>query len=312
VNPRQLEVFHAIMLSPSLTEAARMLNVSQPAVSAILKHMEDQLELRLFERIGGRLVPTPEAEMLFPEVERLFAQLQSVRRITKEIREGTSGFLSVVGNPTLANTLLPRALTRLRKRHPGVRARLESALARQVVDSVARREFDLGLVYGPSADAGTGAEAIGHTTIACAMREDHPLAKLKEIGPAQLSGQDLITFAKGTPIRIKIEEAFRNADCELTTIAEVTYSLTACFIAQEGAGVALIDPLVLQTGAFPNLMIRPFRPEQQVQILLLYPKNRPRSRLSTLMGELLREMLAEEAPEAPSPSEIIQPPRARR
>jgi DNA-binding transcriptional LysR family regulator len=232
-------------------------------------------------------VPTPEAEMLFPEVERLFAQLQSVRRITKEIREGTSGFLSVVGNPTLANTLLPRALTRLRKRHPGVRARLESALARQVVDSVARREFDLGLVYGPSADAGTGAEA-------------------------QLSGQDLITFAKGTPIRIKIEEAFRNADCELTTIAEVTYSLTACFIAQEGAGVALIDPLVLQTGAFPNLMIRPFRPEQQVQILLLYPKNRPRSRLSTLMGELLREMLAEEAPEAPSPSEIIQPPRARR
>lgn len=299
MNPRQLEVFHAIMLSPSLTEAARMLNVSQPAVSAILKQMEDQLQLNLFERIGGRLVPTPEAELLLPEVDRLFAQLQSVRRITKEIREGTSGFLSVVGNPTLANTLLPRAMTRLREKHRGIRIRLETALAREVVDSVARREFDLGLVYGPSADAGTGAEIIGQTTIACAMRADHPLASLSEIRPQDLVGHDIITFAKGTPIRVKLEESFRAASCEFTTIAEVTFSLTACFIAHEGAGVALIDPLIVQSGAFPELLIRPFKPEQHVQILLLYPKNRPRSRLSTQTGDILRELLTEQDRQPP-------------
>lgn len=296
MNPRQLEVFHAIMFSPSLTEAARMLNVSQPAVSAILKQMEQQLGLRLFERLGGRLVPTPEAELLLPEVERLFAQLQSVRRITKEIREGTSGFLSVVGNQTLANTLLPRAVARLCERHPGIRIRLESAYVRQVVDAVARREFDLGLVYGPSPEAGTGAEIIGRSTIACAMRADHPLAKRGQIGPNDLDGLKIITFAKGTPIRSRIEDSFRAARAELTTIAEVSFSLTACFLAHEGVGLALIDPLVIQTRAFPELVIVPFEPSREVQILLLYPKNRPRSRLSNEMGSLLREILAEPEP----------------
>jgi DNA-binding transcriptional LysR family regulator len=292
VNPRQLEVFHAIMQSPSLTEAARRLNVSQPAVSAVLKHLEDQLGLRLFERIRGRLVPTPEAEELFPEVERLFEQLQSVRRITREIRDGTSGFLSIVGNATLINTVVPRALTRLRAKSPNVRIRLETALARQVVDGVARREFDIGLVYGPSADAGTGAEIIGGTTVACAMRADHPLAEKAEIRPHDLVGHKIITFAKGTPIRTKIEACFRAADCELDTVAEVTFSLTACFLAHEGTGIALVDPLIVQTGAFPELRIRPFKPKQHIQILLLYPKNRPRSRLSTQMGSLLKDVLA--------------------
>lgn len=294
MNPRQFEVFHAIMLSPSLTEAARMLNVSQPAVSAILKQMEAQLGLKLFERAGGRLIPTAEAELLLPEVERLFAQLQSVRRMTREIRDGTSGFLSLVGNQTLANSLLPRVLSRLRARHPGVRIRLESAYARQVVDAVARREFDLGIVYGPSTDAGTGAEIIGRTSIACAMRADHPLAQRSQIGPHELDGQPVITFAKGAPIRTRIEESFRAADAEFNAIAEVSFSLNACFLAHEGVGLALIDPLVMQTRAFPELVVVPFLPIREVQILLLYPKNRPRSRLSTEAGEILREVLAEQ------------------
>ena len=68
MNLRQMQVFHAIMTHGSVTDAARALDVAQPSVSAVLKHAEQTLGAKLFARIGGRLVPTPEAEMLFPEV----------------------------------------------------------------------------------------------------------------------------------------------------------------------------------------------------------------------------------------------------
>src|SRR3546814_15867250 len=68
MNLRQMEVFHAIMQTGSVTAAARVLHVTQPAVSAVLKHCEEQLGLKLFERTGGRLQPTREAQALFPAI----------------------------------------------------------------------------------------------------------------------------------------------------------------------------------------------------------------------------------------------------
>jgi len=70
MNLRQLEVFNAIMRFGSVTGAARELGVSQPAVSKILRHAEDQLGMRLFERLNGRLQPTMEAKAIQAEMER--------------------------------------------------------------------------------------------------------------------------------------------------------------------------------------------------------------------------------------------------
>ena len=287
MKPRQLEVFHAIMSAPSLTEAARGLGVSQPAVSATLKQMEDELGLLLFDRVGGRLVPTQEADLLFPEVERVFLRLQALRRIMKGIREGSSGFLSVIAVPTLADTVVPRAFTTMQRRCPGMRLRLEIGSGRQIADAVVRREFDLGLVYGPNAHPEVGAEVIGHTTVGCAMRADHKLAGRAALTPRDLEDQSVTTFPPGAPIRTRLEEAFSAASAELVTAGEVTYSFTACLLAMEGAGIALVDPLIVATRAFPGLVIRPLTPPLAVELLLLYPKSRPRSRL---MHEVIVEM----------------------
>ncbi len=279
MKPRQLEVLYAIMSSASLTEAARVLGTSQPAVSATLKQMEEEMSLRLFHRLGGRLVATPEAELLFPEVERLFRHLQAVRRMTKGIKEGVFDFLSVIATPTPADTIVPRTFLRLRERRPAIRLRLETASARVVSDSVARREFDLGVIYGPSPDTGCTAEILGQTFISCAMRKDHPRARRSRITAADLAGESVVTFPRGAPIRDRIDAACREAGVELTTIAEVTYSRTACVIAQGGGSIAVIDPLIASTSAFPGLVIRPFTPAVPIELLLLSPASRPGSRL---------------------------------
>src|SRR4051794_19818016 len=112
MNLRQLEIFRAIMTHGSVSEAARSLHVSQPSVSNVLKHAEQTLGVQLFERVGGRLLPTPEAELLFPEVEQIYDQLGRINSFVRDLRTGSSGRLSLLANPTLANTLLPLAIAR--------------------------------------------------------------------------------------------------------------------------------------------------------------------------------------------------------
>src|SRR3546814_3324616 len=84
MNLRQMEVFHAIMQTGSVTAAARVLHVTQPAVSAVLKHCEEQLGLKLFERTGGRLQPTREAEAIFPDIAGVFGQLEEVKDLDRK------------------------------------------------------------------------------------------------------------------------------------------------------------------------------------------------------------------------------------
>jgi DNA-binding transcriptional LysR family regulator len=276
VNARQLEVFHAIMTSSSLTQAARMLNVSQPAISAFLKHTEEQTGVRLFHRISGRLVPTPEAEQLFPEVDHILGQLGILDRVTQDLRAGKAGFLSVIGNATLINVLLPDLVTRFHASRPDIRLRLETAYSRQIFDRVARREFDLGLVYGGAQDFQVGTKPLGSLQLVCAMRSDHPLAKLKKIGLKDLAGYKLVTYGPKTQLRPNIAEVMTKLDAAL----EVSLPNTACLLARSGPYVALIDNLIFHSKEFRDLVVRPFAPLKRMEINLVFPKDRPRSKLS--------------------------------
>ena len=86
---RHIEVFNAVMVTGSVSGAARLINITQPAVSRTLKHAELQLGFPLFERAGGRLVATAEARSLFPLVEKLFSDLDEVRRLAQGQVPGT-------------------------------------------------------------------------------------------------------------------------------------------------------------------------------------------------------------------------------
>jgi DNA-binding transcriptional LysR family regulator len=289
VKPRQLEVLHAIMTSASLTAAAQALGTTQPAVSATLAQLEAELGMRLFQRAGRRLVPTQEAELLFPEVERLFLRLQSVRRTVKAMREGAFDFLAVIATPTLAESVVPEAFRALRARRPGIRLRLETALPRQAADAVGRREYDLGLIHGPDPGMGTSAEPLGVTHVACALRAGHRLAALPSIPPAALSGEAIVTVPRGGPIREAAEAAFRAAGQELAPVAEMATSATACLLAQSGAAVAVVDPLALAARGFPDLVQRRLEGAAPIELNLLHPRDRARSRpVEEMVTELRR------------------------
>src|SRR5258708_19812282 len=121
MNARQLEVFRAIMRCGTLTGAAKALNVSQPALSQILLHTEDELDLKLFERLKGRLVPTPEAEQLFPEADRLFRDFDKLRRFASDLKHGKTGLVRLASSAPPPPSILPPPLKPFRSPSTGVR-----------------------------------------------------------------------------------------------------------------------------------------------------------------------------------------------
>ena len=117
---RQIEVFHAIYVSGSITGASRVLHVSQPSVSKTLQHTETQLGFALFRRLKGRLVPTEEANLLFREVDDVYQRVGSLKVTVKNIRTAGVGRLRLAVLPSLGLGLTPAAVAKFRLANPGV------------------------------------------------------------------------------------------------------------------------------------------------------------------------------------------------
>jgi len=117
---RQIEGFRAVMMTGSVSEAARLLHVSQPVVSRVLQHAEAGLGFALFERKRGRLLPTPEAQALFSQVQRAWDEIARIDALSANLRHGASGLLRVAATPSLATSVLPAALAAMRAAQPGV------------------------------------------------------------------------------------------------------------------------------------------------------------------------------------------------
>ena len=292
MNLRQMEVFHAIMRAGSVTGAARLLNVTQPAVSTVLRHCEAQLRVKLFDRTGGRLHPTPEAQAIYPDIANIFQRVDAVTRITQDLVGGRLGQITVAATFAAANGPVARAVARFVQTRPAVRVAIHALPSVQVIDRVARREADFGLCFAPVQDPAVEAELLKASDIACIMPRDHKLAALDTIPIEALEGQDIITYAPHTPIGKPVEEAFGAAGIELNRRVQVNYSTTAFLLAAQGAGIAMVEPLLLNSDSMPSLVARPIRPRIEVRIMLIHAVGRPPAKTGTKLVELIREEIA--------------------
>ncbi len=115
MNAREIELFRAIMHCRTLSAAAQMLHVTQPALSKVLRHCEDRLGYLLFHRTAGRLVPTAEANALILDADRMYQQIQGFGALARELGGRSGGILREGATSSLATSLVPRAVARLRQ-----------------------------------------------------------------------------------------------------------------------------------------------------------------------------------------------------
>ena len=277
MNARHLEVFRAVMRNRSLTAAAEALHVSQPAVSKLLRHFETQIGYALFERLGGRLVPTAEAQLLYRDADRIFREIEILKGLSDRIRDKQLGLLRVGASAPPTFALLPYATERFRLRNPGLRVALQTLPAEAIDERIVLGDIDLGVSMRWSAEAQVRCESIGKAGIVALMRADSPLAGLQVVKPPDLVGQPLISYDVQTAPGKLLEQAFRDAGVQPQVQIEVTLSIAALPLVQQGLGIALVDGLVPWRN-FGDLVVRPFQPAVVMDIVLSRSGLRPQTR----------------------------------
>jgi DNA-binding transcriptional LysR family regulator len=291
MQARQLEVFCMLMRTGTVTGAAAMLNISQPALSQILLHAEDQLGFKLFNRVRGKLVPTREAEELYPECERIFSELSALRRRTTDMRFGRTGLIRVAASAPPAMSIVPKALFAFRASHPDIVVRSLIAPLVNVIDMIRDGDAPLGIVMNNFARPGIDVETLGHAELICIIPEQHRLAELEQIGFADLQNEMLISYRAGTlPGQLLVSAAAVEKQIFNPAI-EIDISITALPFVRDGFGVAIVDGL-LPWEQFPGLVRRPLQQKISVPIALLTSRDRPLTGSHIAMRDNLREACA--------------------
>ena len=255
---RQIEAFRTVMLTRSMTVAAAQLHTSQPNISRVISRLQKDTGLKLFQRIGLRLVPTPEAEALLREVERAYVGLQTIGEAAANIRTMGAGGLRIGTSPALAIGLIPQAMQHFRQRHPDVRVTVHTSDSASVCKWTTDGYCDFGLVSYVPEGAELRTRLLQEQRAVCIVPAAHPLARQRRIRAAQLEGESFISMAGSDHTRRKIDAAFQPNGRRLDL--ETPHAVTICMMVARGLGVSIINPLVVAAVPLAGVKVLPFDP----------------------------------------------------
>lgn len=278
---RHIEVFNAVMLTGSVSGAARLINVTQPAVSRILQHAELQLGFALFQRNKGRLTPTPEALTLYPHIERLFGQLDEVQRLAANLKAGgCSKELRILTVLALSYEILPHAIKLFRVKHPDVPISVRALHTPQIVSALALQEADVGFLFSPSpgtAHPGLAHEQLADGRMVCIAPKGLLTARLLKRGSVKLvdlTKLPVIGLDVLDPVGRSLNQAFREADVGLEFNVTVQTYHSALALAHHGIGIALVDSCTAVSADLSRVDVLELEPLIPVPIKALLPSGK--------------------------------------
>lgn len=289
MHTRQLECFLTLMRHGTMTRAAEMLGISQPAVSQTITNLERQLGFALFVRRSARLQPTPEAKLFHDHANRAVEALERAAQAAQEIRAGQRGYLSIAAYASMSISLLPRIVSLFTANRPHVRVKIISRPTETVRQLISTQQFDLAIAEMPLDYPGNRMEVFSYEC-QCMMPPDHPLAEKSVITPADLDGEPFVSLFRGDPIHQQLAVAFSKYGAHWNIVAETEFFSTACELVEAGCGVGIIDPVV-STPFTGNVVKRPFRPVIEYGVAILLPPFEELSEIAQEFVALLREHL---------------------
>lgn len=295
---RHIELFHAVLTAGSLTGAARLLNISQPAASKVLQLAEQQLGFALFSRVRGRLQPTEEALLLRHRVEKIVQDIHGLQRLTANIGRPENLPLRVTCTPTLAHMLVPKATTLLRKDFPGSTAELFTQHSAEMCESLMLHEADIGLTLQDAGHQGLRQDALCHGRIMLIAPPGWwPDKALSQPVPiAALAGQPMVGITVHDALGRMLQSHLKQVDpAPCISVWVQTYQLARALVAQ-GHGLALVDPFTAWRADGDEVQMRPLKLELDVTLYAVYrldsPLNPVQKRFLTHVRRLAQKMLA--------------------
>jgi len=282
---RHIEIFHAVMTTGNLTEAAALLQTSQPTVSRELARCEKLLNLQLFQRLRGRLFPTAQGLRLFEEVQRSYYGLDRIINAAAGIRQFEQAQLSIVCLPVFSQSLLPAICQPFLAHYPEASFNIVPQESPLLEEWLSAQRHDLGITENPHTPAGTDRQTLLTLNEVCVLPVDHPLAEKASLTPQDFQGVNFISLSATDSYRQLLDTLFSEQGVVRRLVMETHSAASVCSMVAQGIGVSIVNPLTALEYAQPEregagrVVIRPFSESVPFTVSLIRPQHRPASTL---------------------------------
>lgn len=284
MDTQALEAFLAVASSQSFSKAAETLFITQPAVSKRVAALEQELNTRLFDRLGKQVVLTEAGNALLPKARHIIEELADSRRLLANLNQEVSGTLLMATSHHLGLHRLPQVLRDYAGRYPGVNLDIRFMGSEQACAKVAQGELELAVVTLPDMDTQKLVlTKIWDDPLNVMVAKDHPLAN-GEITLERLANSTAILPEPGTFTRRLIEEPFSQHNLQLQTGLETNYLETIRMLVTVGLGWSVL-PLSMQTDEIISITLSQVSFQRELGIVT--HKDRTLSRAAQAFNQLL-------------------------
>ena len=278
MRTRDIEVFNSIYNTGSVTAAAKLLNVSQPSVSKVLAHAEQQLGFRLFERIKMKLVPTPEANILFKHTSVMEDVLIDINQISERLTEFPVDRVRVSCTPSLGIDFLPNAIAEFKVLNPNVDFEISTLHYSYLRNNIKDTSLDLAIAQDQIEDEEIGIIDIKKGTFVILEplnvdRKKLPFIKLSINSPI---GRKLNKYIEKEKLNIQ------------SSITSDNFQMAASLV-NNGIGYTILDEYTAKACQSVNTKITELNQKLHFNISLMFLKNNPLSISANSFIEFLTE-----------------------
>ena len=293
---RQIEVFHAIYTSGSMTNAAAKLNVSQPSVSKVLAHAEQQLGYRLFDRVKGKLIPTPEAHQLFKHVADVYQDVDRLRHVATNLKAASAGRIRVAGTPAFGLEVLPKAVASFRQIHQDAVFELETLHFEEITDALLESRIDIGLAFDPESSPGIEEQQLASGRFVVLARDAATFDGRSTLSIDDLRAYPFIGLNSRGPLGRSLSSYIASSHTDLDIVAwtetyHVAKALVAC-----GAGVTIADEITARSAVADDVVMIALEPALEFDIKALHLGDAPLSIIARKfikhLGVVINDFLA--------------------
>ncbi|MBO9513034.1 MAG: LysR family transcriptional regulator [Variovorax sp.] len=304
LNGRHFQIFTAVMRSRGLSEAALKLGISKAAVSKSLGVLQRETGVELFTLEGGRLEPTAAARRLLPRAEQATQHLAWALEEAARLDHASARTVTIAAHAPPLIAILPGAIQRFKASHPDVHVRLRSEAPPEVLRQVAHHEVDLGVTNPPAPNTISAVDwcerrTISEDLLVAALHRRHPLVAKTVIRPADLVESTVIALPEESPTSILVRATLQEAGVSVDKGIVASTSMGVCALVQQNVGIGLINPMLLSTGIFPDIVIRPFRPRIELWTEIYRSGIRPLSDDAQVLARYIEEVAAARTGHAP-------------
>ncbi len=295
INIRHVEAFRMLMTMGTVSQAAKLLDISQPALSQMIQSLERDTQITLFERQRGRLIPTRAAKVFFEESERVFVGLDTLVRKAASLRDAhTSGRerLAVGCLHALGSGFVLDVIKKFCVSHPATLISLQLQSSQQIREAVISGQLDFGIVADEAEPLKTVGSLFSEIPAVLALPAKHRLAKQNVINTHDLDEEPFIALNPEDRMRQRLESAMLGKNVTLNIVVETPYSATACGLVQRGIGISLVNPLTALSYMNQGVVFRRFFPAILFRTLLIFPPNSSPSPTTKKFIADLRKALA--------------------